>query len=217
MKSAIVFGATGLVGSHLVQEINTNNAYEVIYVVVRSNIQIESHKIKIINSDYSNLDKDLDNVNATDAFICLGTTIKKAGSVEVVEQIDRDLPIQIAQILKVKNTQNLAVVSSVGAQSASKNYYLRIKGEMEEGLINQNFNHLAIVRPSIILGKRSEARIAETIGKAVMRILGVFMVGGLKKYRTIHALTIARSMINILNNKHEGIIFESDQLQVLGR
>jgi len=217
MKSAVVFGATGLVGSHLVQELNTNNTYEVIYVVVRSNFQIESHKIKIINSDYSNLDKDLDNVNATDAFICLGTTIKKAGSVEVVEQIDRDLPIQIAQILKVKNTQNLAVVSSVGAQSASKNYYLRIKGEMEEGLINQNFNHLAIVRPSIILGKRSEARIAETIGKAVMRILGVFMVGGLKKYRAIHARTIARSMINILNNKHEGIIFESDQLQVLGR
>lgn len=215
-KTALVFGASGLVGGCLIKQLEKNPAYSNIITVVRRNLGGSSNKIEEIISDYSELSNSLIGIKADVVFICLGTTIKKAGSVEKVEQIDRDLPIEIAGIMKRQGATKLAVVSSVGANEKSSNYYLRIKGEMEEGLKGLAYENLAIVRPSMILGERNEKRFAESIGKVIMKAVGFVLIGRLRKYRAIHAQTIAKSMITIIENNYQEITYESDRLAVLG-
>ena len=134
-----------------------------------------------------------------------------------MEEIDRDLPILIAKHACIAGVKNMAVVSSIGANELARNYYLRIKGEMERGIRKLDFDNLVIVRPSMILGPREEKRFGEIFGKILMKLLGFLFIGNLKRYKGIHALTIARAMINILKlNMHE-VVYESDELEALGR
>ena len=140
-------------------------------------------------------------ISGDDLFICLGTTIKKAGSVSAMEEIDRDLPINIASIASGNSVEKIAVVSSVGANPDSSNYYLRIKGEMESGLMKLKFRTLIILRPSMLLGERNERRTGEEIGKTVMKILGIFLIGRLSKYKGIEAKKVAIAMVRAINEK----------------
>ena len=128
-------------------------------------------------------------------FICLGTTIKKAGSIERMEQIDRDIPIKIGELSQTLGIKKIAVISSIGANANSRNYYLRIKGEMENGLKTLDFDNIVIARPSLLLGDRKEQRFTETIGKFLVKTLGFLLVGNLRKYRGIHVRKVARAMI----------------------
>lgn len=217
MKTAIVFGASGLVGQHVVAELVSNDAYNKIIVVARRKIDLAGSKIEECIFDFGRIGEELSGMQADEAYICLGTTLKKAGSVERVEQIDRDMPIAIAHALKENGVDSVAIVSSIGADATSKNYYLRIKGEMEAGLQALKFSKLAIVRPSIILGARKEKRFAETVGKAVMHIFGFVFIGKLRKYKAIHAKTIARSMIAILQQPNSKEVFNSDELAIFGK
>jgi uncharacterized protein YbjT (DUF2867 family) len=148
-----------------------------------------------------------------DLFICLGTTIKKAGSVKKMEEIDCDLPVKIAELASTNNVKRIAVVSSLGASASSKNYYLRIKGKMEEGIMKLNFENIAIVRPSMLLGERKEKRTGETVGKIVMKTFKPLLTGKLRKYRAIHGKDVARAMITILQNDPGKNIYESDEIQ----
>ena len=214
-KTAIVFGSTGLIGNLLIEELTKTEHYSVIKSFVRQSTGISEPKVEEIVTDFSNPASFSQLIAGDDIFICLGTTIKKAGSVVNMEKIDRDLPLDIARAALSAGVKGIAVVSSVGASARTSNYYLRIKGEMEEGILQLPFERKAIVRPSMLLGERKEKRTGEMVGKVVMTAFKPVLIGKLMKYRAIHGRDVAKAMIAILNTPQEKSIFESDELKKL--
>ena len=130
-----------------------------------------------------------------------------------MEKVDRELPLKIAELAKKNGVENIAVISSIGANENSKNYYLRIKGEMEKGILDLNFRNTTIVRPSMLLGDRKEKRPGETVGKVVMKAFQPVLLGKLLKYRAIHARDVAKAMILLLQQQRGTALVESQELQ----
>jgi uncharacterized protein YbjT (DUF2867 family) len=216
-RTAIVFGATGLVGNLLLEELINSAAYSAIKIFVRQSTGISEPFVEEIITDFSDPDSLSARLTGDDLFICLGTTIKKAGSVANMEKVDRDLPVKIAERAHKNGLRNIAVISSIGANENSKNYYLRIKGEMEKGILSLNIENTVIVRPSMLFGERKEKRAGEVVGKVVIKAFQPVLAGKLLKYRAIHARDVAKAMILLLKEKKEKTIFESDELQKIAR
>jgi uncharacterized protein YbjT (DUF2867 family) len=212
-RTAIVFGGTGLVGQAIIDELHKSDNYEFIKIFTRSKTGYSEAKIIESVVDFDHPEGFTQHITGDDLFICLGTTIKKAGSVRRMEQIDRDLPVFLSKSAREKGVKRIAVISSIGADMSSSNYYLRIKGEMEQGIMELDFETTAIVRPSLLLGPRKESRMGEQAGKAIMKLIGVFLIGKLRKYRGIEGRDVAKAMIAILEDVHGREIFESDRLQ----
>jgi uncharacterized protein YbjT (DUF2867 family) len=216
-RTAIVFGATGLVGNLLLEELINSAEYSAIKIFVRQSTGISEPKVEEIITDFSNPDSFSARLTGDDLFICLGTTIKKAGSVANMGKVDRDLPVKIAELAHKNGLKNIAAISSIGANENSKNYYLRIKGEMEKGILSLNIENTVIVRPSMLFGERKEKRTGEVVGKVVMKAFQPVLLGKLLKYRAIHARDVAKAMILLLKEKKEETIFESDELRKIAR
>jgi uncharacterized protein YbjT (DUF2867 family) len=212
-KTAILFGSTGLIGNLLLEELVQSAIYQTVKIFVRQSAEIAHPKIQELLADFSNPDSFLDQIKGDDVFICLGTTIKKAGSIKRMEEIDRDLPVMIASAASRNAVKRIAIVSSIGAKPTSSNYYLRIKGEMENEILKLKFENIAIVRPSMLLGERKEKRAGESAGRIVMKVFHPFLLGKMKKYRGIHGRDVARVMIAILQEDQKKNIYESDELQ----
>jgi len=213
-KSAIVFGGTGLIGRAVIDELVDSDLYNTVLFFVRqkSGFKADS-KVNEIIIDFNNLESFSEYIKGDDMFICLGTTIKKAGSIKRMEEIDRDLPVKIANLASANQVKRLAVVSSIGADARSSNYYLRIKGEMERRILEKDFETLAIVRPSLLLGQRKEKRFGESVGKVFMKLSGSLLFGKFRKYRAIEGKSVAKAMVRILNITTGKAIYESDVLQ----
>lgn len=214
-KTAIVFGATGLVGNLLLEELAQSGIYSEIKIFVRQATGISMTGVEEIVTDLSDPDGFSSSVNGDDLFICLGTTIRKAGSVSKMEKIDRDLPVTVSGIARANGVKGVAVVSSLGASAGSSNYYLRIKGEMESAIISMGFDTTVIARPSMLLGDRKEWRTGEAFGKVIMKTVKPVLKGKLRKYRAIHGRDVARAMIKSLQGGLGLRIIESDELQRL--
>lgn len=214
-RTAIVFGATGLIGNLLVEELVQSEEYLVIKSFVRQATGVTETKVEEIVADFSDPESFSGKITGDDIYICLGTTIRKAGSVANMEKIDRDLPVKIATIAAANGVKRIAVVSSLGASASSANYYLRIKGEMEEGVLKLNFESISIVRPSMLLGERKEKRAGEIVGKVVMTAFKPVLIGKLLKYRAIHGSDVARAMIRLILAGQGRNIIESGELQKL--
>lgn len=213
-RTAIVFGGTGLVGKALIDELIKSDYYDGVKVFLRTKVSYpETLKVKIYIVDFNQPESFSGQITGDDLFICLGTTIKKAGSVAMMEQIDRNLPVALAKSARENNVKRIAVVSSIGANKNSSSYYLRIKGEMEQGIMDLDFETTAIVRPSILLGERGERRIGEQAGKVIMKLVGVFLYGKIRKYRSIEGRDVAKAMKTILETVEGREIFESDKLK----
>lgn len=212
-KTALIFGATGLVGNLLLEELVKSGKYSLIKIFVRQPAGITSDGIEEVITDFSNSGSFSSKLNGNDLFICLGTTIKKAGSVANMEKVDRDLPVLITELAKANGVERIAVVSSIGADPGSKNYYLRIKGEMEEGILKSGINKIVIARPSMLLGDRKERRVGEIAGKIVMKTVSPLLAGKLTKFRAIHGRDVARALIVLLDRETDKKIFESDELK----
>jgi uncharacterized protein YbjT (DUF2867 family) len=157
-RTALIFGSTGLIGNLLLEELIQSEEYREILIFVRQAIDISQLKVREIIVDFANPASFSDQIKGDDIYICLGTTIKKAGSIKKMEEIDRDLPVVIASLASANGVKRIAVVSALGANMESSNYYLRIKGEMERDIQKLKFENIAIVRPSLLLGERKEKR-----------------------------------------------------------
>lgn len=216
-KTAIVFGATGLVGNLLLEELETSKSYSLIRIFVRQTTGITNPGLEEIVTDFSDPPALAGKARGDDLFICLGTTIRKAGSVANMEKIDRDLPVMVAEMARSNGTKRVAVVSSIGASPLSKNYYLRIKGEMEEGIKKLGFEKTVIVRPSMLLGDRKELRAGEIVGKVFMKTVKPLLTGKMKKFRAIHGRDVARGMIALIQGEPGVSIVESDELQLVAK
>ncbi|WP_075618449.1 NAD(P)H-binding protein [Paenisporosarcina indica] len=212
-KTAMVAGASGLTGSHLVKFLCENDAYEKVTIIVRKAVPYSHPKLKtkiknlnqVTESDFEGVD---------DFFCCLGSTIKKAGSKEAFEQVDLIAPIQMAKYAKAQGVKHVLVISAMGANSQSKIYYNRVKGTMEEKLASLSIPTVSIFRPSLLLGVRQEFRLGERIGEFAMKILKPVFIGPLKKYCAIEAEQVAFSMLQIaLDASSESVaIYESDSM-----
>ncbi|MCX6333946.1 MAG: NAD(P)H-binding protein [Bacteroidia bacterium] len=211
-KTAILFGATGLVGNLLLEELTKSKTYSTIRIFVRQTTGISLPGVEEIITDFSGEESLSGKIKGDDLYVCLGTTIKKAGSIANMEKIDRDLPVMVAAMAKNNGVRGIAVVSSIGATAASKNYYLRIKGEMEEKIQKLGFEKSVIVRPSMLLGDRKERRTGEFLGKVMIRTFQPVLTGKLMKFRAIHGRDVAKAMISLLQGEPGNRIVESDEL-----
>lgn len=216
-RTALVFGSTGLVGNHLVGELVASGKWNRIKIFVRNPTGLTIPGVEEVITDLSSPEELSPMIKGDDLFICIGTTIKKAGTVSNMERIDRDLPVSIAGIAALNGIKRIAVVSSIGASASSANYYLRIKGEMEDGILATGIPKKVIVRPSLLLGDRREKRAGELVGKVMMMTFGPVLRGKLRKYRAIHGRDVARAMIILLDRETGSVIFESDELQRASR
>ena len=180
MRSAIVAGATGLVGSQLVQLLCESKEYISVTVLTRRQINYTHDKLveRIVNFDEL-VESDLE--FADDVFCCLGTTIKKAGTREQFEKVDIEYPLRIAAMAKKRGTQHFIVISAMGANEKSMAYYNRVKGKLEKELMDMNLPQLSIVRPSLLVGNRQEFRLGEKVGEAALRALNPLLIGPMKK------------------------------------
>ena len=212
MKTALVFGSSGLVGSHVLSQLISNNNYSKIKLFVRSSIDISDPKIEIIQTDFYNLENHREDIKGDDCFFCIGTTKQNSPDKNEYRRVELEVPKQIAQIAKSNLVNSFVFVSSGYADPKSSGEYLKFKGEVEEELKRLNFPKLGIVRPSFLLGDRKEKRIGEKIGIFVFKLLSPLFLGPLKKMKPIHSATVAKAMIAITQNKVSKTIFESDEI-----
>ena len=212
MKTALLFGASGLVGNHLLNQLISNNNYSKIKLFVRSSIDISDPKIEIIQTDFNNLENHKEDIKGDDCFFCIGTTKKNSPDKNEYKRVELEVPKQIAQIAKSNSVNSFVFISSGYADPKSSGDYLKFKGEVEEELKRLNFQKLGIMRPSFLLGDRKEKRIGEKIGIFVFKLLSPLFLGPLKKMKPIHSATVAKAMITITQNKVSKTIFESDEI-----
>lgn len=213
--TAIVFGASGLTGHFVTELLIADPRYNHIKLFVRKELNFPSDKVKqyVFNSD--KLDVVTSEVTGNHLFCCLGTTIKKAGSREVFFKTDHGLVERIAQIASFNKVESFVVISSLGANDHSRNFYLNTKGKMEESIKTFSFNNLSIVRPSMLMGIRRERRPLEEVSKVLSKVVIPFMVGSMRKYRPIHAEIVARAMIKLANKPKGTYTLESDKIEQL--
>ena len=215
MKTALVFGSSGLVGSHLVRLLNKNSIYEKIKLFVRSTSEIKTSKIEIINTDFNNLSNHKEDINGDDCFFCIGTTKKNTPDKDEYRRIEYDIPVKIAKIAKSNSINSFFYVSSGFADSKSSSAYLKNKGQVEEELIKLNFSILGIMRPSFLVGNRKEKRPGEEVGIFFFKIFSPLLLGPLKKMRPIQSEKVAKVMIKVANENLKKTIFESNEIAEL--
>ncbi len=203
--TAIVAGATGLVGEQLLIQLLADPAYEKVITIMRKPLAMFNDKLEQRVIEFDSLPGALEGLKADHGFCCLGTTIKAAGSKERQYMIDHDYVVSFAAGCHAAGVARFAVVSSVGANAKSSNFYLRTKGEMEQDLQKIQFTGLFILQPSFLLGVRKEFRTGEKTAIAVMKVLDPLMIGNLKKYRGIQAASVAASMVRQVKSKTEGV------------
>jgi uncharacterized protein YbjT (DUF2867 family) len=212
VKTALLFGASGLVGSHLLNQLISNNNYSNIKLFVRSTIEINDPKIEIIQTDFNNLENHKEDIKGDDCFFCIGTTKKNSPDKKEYKRVELDVPKQIAQIAKSNSVNSFVFVSSGYADPKSSGDYLKFKGEVEEELKRLNFLKLGIMRPSFLLGDRKEKRVGEKIGIFVFKLLTPLLLGPLKKMKPIHSEIVARLMIRVANEDLQKNTFESNEI-----
>ncbi|WP_264526062.1 NAD(P)H-binding protein [Flavobacterium sp. N502536] len=195
MKKAILYGASGLVGSYILENLLNNNNYEQIIIVVRKDLNIQHPKLKTIIADFNSLSKVVKDIQADDVFIALGTTQKKTPDKKLYYQIDHDYPILAAELAKKNGAKAVFLVSALGANAKSSIFYTKLKGETERGIINLNLEHTYIFRPSMILGDRKESRPMEKVFIGIFKLINPLFVGSLSKYKGIEAEDIAKAMV----------------------
>ncbi len=210
-KTALIAGASGLIGSHVLQLLADDNDFSRVKLITRKPLAINREKVSEIVVDFDELNQFSQRLTADVVFCCLGTTIKTAGSQENFRKVDYTYCLELAKAAKAQGAKQFMLVSSLGADAHSGNFYLRTKGDIENAIAALNFDSFCILRPSMLLGDRKETRIGESIGKVFMQATGFLFAGPLKKYKAIEAQTVARCMVQLAKNPESGkLIFESD-------
>ena len=212
MKTALVFGSTGLVGGHLLDQLIKNENYNKIKLFVRSEIIINDLKVEIVKTDFNNMEKHKEEMTGDHCYFCIGTTKKNSPDKDEYRRVELDLPKQIAQITKSNSVNSFVFVSSGYADPNSSGDYLKFKGLVEEELKRLSFNKLGIMRPSFLIGDRKEKRLGEKLGIFVFKLLSPLFLGPLKKMKPIQSEKVAKAMIKISNGDFRQQVFESNEI-----
>jgi len=203
---AILIGASGLIGQHLLQELLADSSVESVKLVGRRSLGLSHPKLSEAIIDFENEFAYRDAVSDADTiFCCVGTTQKKVkGDQAAYRKVDYDIPVRAARYAAAKGFQRYLLVSSVGADPKSSNFYLRLKGEVEAAIAAQTIPSIYFMRPSILLGARQESRIGETVGKGVMQAFSFLLLGGMRRYKPIQGKDVAKAMLRAAKGSQEG-------------
>jgi len=212
MKTALVFGSSGLVGRHLLNQLIENDNYNKIKIFVRSEPKNHHPKVEIIKTDFNNLENHKENIKGDDCFFCIGTTKQNSPDKNEYRRVELDIPKEIAQITKSNSVNSFVFVSSGYADPNSSGDYLKFKGLVEEELKRLSFNKLGIMRPSFLIGDRKEKRLGEKLGIFVFKLLSPLFLGPLKKMKPIQSEKVAKAMIKISNGDFRQQVFESNEI-----
>ena len=217
MKTAIIFGSSGLVGNHLLNLLIKDNYYSKIKIFVRNKNIFKNSKVEIIYMDFRKIDDYSHLIKGDDCFFCIGTTKKDTPDKNEYRRVEYEIPVKIASVAKKNNITSFMYLSSLGSTTTTKNIYLKNKGEAEEALKNLNFSRLSIIRPSLMLGYRNKFRLGEFIGQLIFKNLSFLFQGSLKQYRAIDSKNVAKAMVYISKNDFKDIYFDSSNLENLSK
>jgi uncharacterized protein YbjT (DUF2867 family) len=212
---ATIAGSTGLIGGHLLDELLNDSYFDTVRILIRKPVDITHAKLEKKIVDFNDSDSLLVALSNSDVIFCsVGTTQKKVkGDKEAYRKIDFDIPVKLARFSKMVGCEKFILVSSVGANSKSDNFYIKLKGEVEDVIKTMGLKSLHIMRPSFLLGERKEFRIGEVIGKPLMQIFSFAIP---KKYKAISAKDVAKAMVAIAKAKNEGtFVYEYNEIKNL--
>jgi uncharacterized protein YbjT (DUF2867 family) len=203
-RIAWIIGASGLVGSQLLPVLLNSGAYERVVALSRRPLRLDHPRLANRILRFENLEKELASLACTDAYCCLGSTLKLAGSREAFRAVDCDLILRFARYARANGAISLAMVSSIGADIGAKNFYLQVKGETEIALQTLRFPALHIFQPSLLLGARRELRAAEGLARLVAPLVNPLLLGKLQRYRAISARQVAAAMAGAVLSGRRG-------------
>lgn len=216
MRTALLVGASGLIGRHLLDALLKDESYSKVTVLVRKALSLQHAKLMQQVVDFDQLEYHAHWIKADDVFCCLGTTIKQAGSQDKFYKVDFTYPYNLATIASRNASGQFLIVTALGASPKSSVFYNRVKGNIEEALSGLKFNAIHIFRPSLLLGDRAEFRLGEKIAMFLFRIFGFILIGRWRKYRAIKALVVAEAMVTMAKLDLQGQrTYESDVIQAI--
>jgi len=205
-RVALLAGAIGLVGSRLLPLLLGATEYSRVLALTRRPLLFDHARLanRIVRFD-SGLEKQLSGLRCNDAFCCLGTTLREAGGQEGFRAVDQDLVLKIAHLAQRAGAERFVVISSVGANETSKNFYLRVKGETERALERLQFAALDIMQPSMLLGLRRNVRPLEFLAQGVLWFVNPLLLGNLARYRGMAAGEVAAAMLGAARGRRRGV------------
>lgn len=216
-RTALLAGATGLVGAHVLDLLLEDPAWERVTVLVRRPLSRQHPGLRQEVVDFDRLEEHAALFDAQDVFCALGTTIRAAGSQEAFRRVDLEYPRRLAELAARGGAEHFLLVSALGADPGSRVFYNRTKGEAEAAVRSFPLRGMAILRPSLLLGERREFRPGEVVVKYASFLLRPLLVGPLRKYRPIHARTVARAMVRLAREGMRGVrVLESDEIEEVG-
>lgn len=217
VRTALIAGASGLVGGHLLNLLLRSQRYSEVISVGRRELPLIFPNLEQRVVDFDNLNLHASDLVADDIFCCLGTTIKKAGSKGAFYKIDHTYVVELAKITANKGAAQFIVVSAMSADAGSMIFYNKVKGEMEQDVQQQSFTSVHFFRPSLLLGDREEQRTGEELASKIMKPLSSLMIGPLEKYKPIEAETVAKGMLYAASLDKPGVhVHPSDDIAGLG-
>ncbi|SHK84441.1 NAD-dependent epimerase/dehydratase family protein [Desulforamulus aeronauticus] len=213
-RTALIAGATGLVGNELLQILLQEKEYERVYAIVRKSLMLKHPKLIEIVCDFDRLEEVKEYFAVDDVFCCLGTTIKKAKTREAMYKVDVEYPVTLAKLAKAQGACHFLIISSVNANVESFIWYPKMKGQLEEQIKNIPFATTSILRPSLLLGMRKEFRFFEGIAIKVVRGLSILLRRSLPSQMGIEAKIVAQAMYQIAQMNKPGVrIYSPKQME----
>jgi uncharacterized protein YbjT (DUF2867 family) len=205
-RVALLAGASGLVGSRLLPLLLGATEYSRVLALTRRPLLLDHARLanRVVRFD-AGLEKQLAGMRCNDAYCCLGTTLREAGGQEGFRAVDQDLVLRIARVAQGAGAERLVIISSVGANEASKNFYLRVKGETERSLERMQLAALDILQPSVLLGLRRNVRPLEFLAQGVLWGLNPLLLGTLARYRGMAAGDVAAAMLGAARGARRGV------------
>jgi uncharacterized protein YbjT (DUF2867 family) len=203
---ALVAGGSGLVGARLLPLLLDATEYSRVLALSRRPLPLDHPRFanRVVRFD-APLEPQLSGTQVNDAFCCLGTTIREAGSQQGFRAVDYELVLQFARLALAAGAERFAVISAVGASESSRNFYLRVKGEMERTVGSLSFRAIDIMQPSILLGSRRTLRPAEMLGQGLLWMLNPLLLGNAARFRGIAAGTVAAAMLGAARSGRRGL------------
>ena len=215
-KKSIILGASGLIGKELLTILLENEEYLEVKIFVRKRLPVEHPKLNQVITDFNQLEKINSEINCEVLFCCLGSTKKKTPDLTEYRKIDHDYPLYFAKEGLKNGLMQYHIVSALGADPKSSNFYTKMKGELENDLKKLKIPALYIYQPSFLEGKRNKNRPLEKIILPIMKLVNLLLIGGLRKYQSISAKVVAKAMLNeSIKNKSGIFVFESDKIKEL--